>query len=217
MRPELPFYEQWDFWVSIGTMLLAGVTAWLAIETRRIRRGSDEAMADMRKYASDSAAAATTSAKAAEQSADAAKSLVEIGNRAWVALKQIETIVRSTNGLPIRFATTLENGGRSPALELRFAQWSKIAESLPNPPDYQGFNPMPKGSIGPGLQGQIPNDVAYTPADEAAVFDGRKKLYVYGFARYKDVFGVEHETKWALEYSRATQQFTSCALHNEMT
>src|SRR5579864_8692810 len=71
-------------------MLLAGVTAWLAIETRRIRRGSDEAMADMRKYASDSAAAATTSAKAAEQSADAAKSLVEVGNRAWVALKQIE-------------------------------------------------------------------------------------------------------------------------------
>ena len=42
--PEGRFYAQWDFWVSLGTMLLAMVTAWLALETRRMRRGADRAL-----------------------------------------------------------------------------------------------------------------------------------------------------------------------------
>lgn len=217
MPSELPFYEQWDFWVSIGTLLLAGVTGWLAVETRRIRRGSDEAMADMRRYAAVSADAATASAKAAEQSTAAAKALLEVGNRPWLTASQIQVLARTVTGLPETLVTTLENGGRSPVLALQFAQWSAIGESLEISPEYRGFHPVPKGSVGPGLQGQIPSTIAYTEEDQNALFAQRKKLYIYGLARYIDVFGGRHETKWALEYNLRTQQFAACSFHNEMT
>ena len=33
--PEKPFYQEWDFWVSLGTLILVLVTAWVAIRRRR--------------------------------------------------------------------------------------------------------------------------------------------------------------------------------------
>lgn len=109
VAPEHPWYAQWDFWISGGTLLVAMLTGWYAYETRRLRKGSDKAMAELSKHAENaatgsrqSAAAAERSAialteqvqhtaaalniaerstKAAEQSAEATKSLAEIGQR----------------------------------------------------------------------------------------------------------------------------------------
>jgi hypothetical protein len=79
---DKPWYFQWDLWVSVFTLLLAVGTIWLALETRRMRKGSDNAMTEM-------AAHAAASARAAEKSADATRGLAEIGQRAWISIKSV--------------------------------------------------------------------------------------------------------------------------------
>ena len=56
VAPEHLWYMQWDFWLSVFTLLLADATLWLVFETRRLRKGSDAAMANMVQHASDTPA-----------------------------------------------------------------------------------------------------------------------------------------------------------------
>src|ERR1039457_824601 len=62
--PEKPWYQNWELWVSVCTLLLACATIWLALETRRMRKGSEGAMKGMERHAADSASAARLSAEA---------------------------------------------------------------------------------------------------------------------------------------------------------
>lgn len=38
--PEKVFYQEWEFWLTIFTFALAGLTSWLAFETRGLRLDS---------------------------------------------------------------------------------------------------------------------------------------------------------------------------------
>jgi len=44
VTPEKLFYENWEFWLSLFTFLLAAMTAWLALETRGLRKDSVESI-----------------------------------------------------------------------------------------------------------------------------------------------------------------------------
>lgn len=65
--PEHPFYAQWDFWLAAITLVLAGTTAWLALETRQMRIGSDRAMGELVKRAEEAGTASKRSADAAQE------------------------------------------------------------------------------------------------------------------------------------------------------
>lgn len=112
--PEMPFYGQWDFWVSVGTMILATVTAWLAVETRRMRRGADRALDvtqnAMKAQAEDtrnSLGVAERNAEAAlrnamanqEQAADMRRSLEIAKRTADAAMMSAETNQEQINAL----------------------------------------------------------------------------------------------------------------------
>ena len=105
---------QWDFWLSVFTLLLAVATLWLVFETRRMRKGGDAAMANMLQHASDSARAAGISADAAVKSADSTKILAETGQRAWITFEVAEVVVKldSRTGLvAVKVVSTVKNCG----------------------------------------------------------------------------------------------------------
>ena len=69
--PNNPFYTEADFWVALGTVLLACVTAWLALETRKLRRDGAESITAARRSADaaqENSKAALASLKIAEES-----------------------------------------------------------------------------------------------------------------------------------------------------
>src|SRR6185369_16600225 len=84
--PGTLWYGQWDLWLSVGTMLLALMTAWLALETRRMRKGSDKALGELTKHADDAALSSQRSAAAAEESVKATRQAAQTGLRAWVCV-----------------------------------------------------------------------------------------------------------------------------------
>jgi hypothetical protein len=51
LTPEKLFYHEWDFWLTLFTFVLAGMTAWLALETRFLRRDSAESIKAARESA----------------------------------------------------------------------------------------------------------------------------------------------------------------------
>lgn len=206
VTPEPLFYTQWDFWVSFFTFALAVMTGWLAWETRALRRDSKGA------------------AEGAQKSADAAQKTIEmsekhfaIANRAWITLAEIEIKQRRPDQLPHFAVTTIENGGNSPAVGISSAQWWKVLPELPNPPDYYGVVPEPRGAIGPRLNGRVPVGFSYTREETMSLQAGTLKIYVYGFVRYEDVSGGKRETRWAFEYQRETGQFAALSFHNDVT
>ncbi len=110
LRPEKPFYQEWDFWVSVFTLLLASATLWVAAETRQMRKSSDETMEEMKKHAA-------ASANAAKAAADATKALVEVGQRPWISLNTISPECELLSARPcMSIGITLLNSGKTPAL-----------------------------------------------------------------------------------------------------
>jgi|HubBroStandDraft_6_1064221.scaffolds.fasta_scaffold716237_1 hypothetical protein len=88
---------------------------------------------------------------------------------------------------------------------------------LPNPPDYHGVVPAPKGAIGPRLNGRIPIGFSYTREEIMGIKAGALKIFAYGFVRYGDISGGNHETTWAFEYQRETGQFAPLPFHNNVS
>ena len=231
--------------VSVIALVISGISALSsrkqaraaeaqANEARRARETNERAL-DLQAKALEaqatalSAQAADTgkaleiaarSADAAERGAAAMNLLAQPGQRPWVTLEAVQIVDRSSRaGLPGRVVTNLRNGGRTPALDLHAAQWTLIGENLPNPPAYPNEGVINHGNMGPGSTGALPSDVSY-PADvrlAQLLFEGKMAVFVYGFARYRDIFGAGHETKWAFQFRRETHQFSHCSHHNEVT
>jgi hypothetical protein len=246
ITPEPLWYAQWDFWVSVGTILLAMMTGWLALETRRMRRGSDKAMGELAKHAENAAAAAKESAEVAKKSAEALTSQTDVmasalkvaersaiaseksaaaadqsatlalqSERAWVMLTKVQS---SPNLVKLVFLVISEfvNSGRTPSSELQMSQDLKVVPGGLNvEPVYFPFGVgSSKGSLAAGEYCQLPNSIQLSPQEFAQVMNGAAIFYVYGIAKYKDVFGLPHETKWCLEFSPASKEFTYCSRFN---
>jgi LEA14-like dessication related protein len=58
--PDKLFYQEWDFWVSAFTLILAGFTLWLALETRGLRKDSAKAIKAARASAKAAVGMAST-------------------------------------------------------------------------------------------------------------------------------------------------------------
>jgi hypothetical protein len=95
VAPEHPWYAQWDFWVSVGTLIVAAMTGWYAWETRRLRKGSDKAMGKLAKHAENAAAAAKESADAARKSAEALAAQAEDTKKALEIAQRNADAVRA--------------------------------------------------------------------------------------------------------------------------
>lgn len=195
---EPVWYLQWDLWVGIWTFALSAFTAWVAFETRKMRKGSDQAMSIMAKHAAESAQAAIVSAAAT-------KALVEIGQRPWLSIRSIQLTRELTTEEPaVSLSVRFTNSGATPAQDVRTNHYSLVAQAdFPDDPPY----PMATGSKQVSftlaaketrtLFVELPLDslgLQRTIAEEGT-------LYVYGTASYRDAFGNTHRTTWCSRYA----------------
>jgi hypothetical protein len=223
MAPEQVWYMQWDFWLSVFTLLLAGATLWLACETRRMRKGSDEAMANMVQHASHSAKAAGISADAAVKSAESTKILAEAGQRAWITFEEPLVEAKDTS-FPapvahiVKVVSTLKNCGKTPAVEVRAQEFFELFEQPPT--DIPNLDPgnVTSGTVGADSMFQMqPKGDQFRDERLKHLMTGHAVLLLYGVCQYKDIFGKPHRTRWCLKYMPLVRRFaTYSGEHNDI-
>jgi hypothetical protein len=207
------WYLQWDFWVSVFTLLLAVGTIWLALETRGMRKGSDKAMDEMATHAA-------ASARAAEKSADATRALAEIGQRAWISVKSVYVLgdLAEQNLLALR--VTMLNSGNTPGLVTHIGFHYYVLTSFPESPGYHSnHGPMSVISIPPRQESAFTVTFPLPTNDYDQHVRQKMPLYVYSMIRYTDVFGAERRTLWASQYLGGVgdqTRFAATPKHNVM-
>ena len=218
----------WLTWIhAIAAQRLAKDTAKLFEEAKRVREvtpqtGNTQASAPAGQDHPDIREAlriAERSAQAAEESARATRILAESGQRAYVGLGAVQVIRSDLGaGFPTMVRCEARNSGKTPAFSVVSCQWLVALKELPAEPDYTGIESLSPTDLGPG--GVSATD-ASSPAFDALVAQALRNreltVFLYGISRYKDVFGMARQTRWAFYWNSEKRQFTRCAHHNEMT
>jgi hypothetical protein len=210
---DKPWYFQWDLWVSVFTLLLAVGTIWLALETRKMRKGSDKAMTEM-------AAHAAASARAAEKSADATRGLAEIGQRAWISIKSVYLLADLAEQNRLALRVTMLNSGNTPGLVDHVGFHYYVLAGFPESPAYHSnHEPLAVISIPPRQESAFTLTFPLPTNDCDLLVRQKVPLYVYALIRYRDVFGSERRTLWASRYLGGLNEqtrFAATPRHNVM-
>jgi hypothetical protein len=161
---------------------------------------------EMLTYASQQANAVSTQANIAKES-----------ERPSVLVKEVSFSNVASNRTP-SYVVQFENSGKTTARAVSL--WAIILNSatqLTDKPEY----PEPDGTpsvldMGAGGTAMVAGNAksALKPSDISAIKEKRAWLYVYGFARYKDQTGQEHEMKYCVYYDPADGASAFCSQHN---
>jgi hypothetical protein len=162
---------------------------------------------------------AERSAQAAEESARAARILAESGQRPYVGLGAVQVIRSDLGaGFPTVVRCEARNSGKTPAFSMVSCQWLVALKEFPADPDYPGIDSLSPSDLGPG---GVSSTDAGSPAFDALVAQALRNreltVFLYGISRYKDVFGMARQTRWAFYWNIEKRQFARCAHHNDMT
>jgi|SRR5579862_8500368 len=178
-----------------------------AEETLRLQA---EALAAQAHDTAEALAVAGRSAKAAEDSASSARTLVEVGQRAWVVLEppQIsETQSGDYGGSTVSVRANLRNLGATPALDVR-AAFRLLPWAIPSG---AVVTPTPEGpgiSLGPNVPLlATPPSLSIRNAQLAEINQHRQVVLFWGECTYQDVFGRPHRTRWCLQCLLGQQSF----------
>ena len=206
---QMPPSDGWYKAYVIATMILVivgSIGVYKAHETLRAIKLQAQIMQRQTEATEKAARAAVTSAGAAKASADA---LTRI-ERAWLMLCTIEPkgetfyydFIEGASGKPVEAIIKLANYGRSPAWLVESNFRLVRSESRSVPLEYGIPTVLPNGEPIPPQHHGIPVAVRLEPLepfsaslltrDEAQQIEERKLfLYLYGFAKYKDIFFEE--------------------------
>jgi hypothetical protein len=192
-------------WSNWGLIIAASVAALVALKTlTAINRGN---MVNLRV-----ARATRIAAEAGKESADAARASADIQTKALFDLERPWVFVRITKFdgfsltppddfnpiMTVAISWFAQNFGRTPAFVFDGTVRMKIIpEPIPDEPDYGGQSvPI---AIVPLPQGVPQENVTIWPIDKDEHAKLRKdevRLMFYGFIKYRDTFGKEHESRW---------------------
>lgn len=144
----------------------------------------------------------TKATSAAKKSADAAKTSAEavmLSERAYVKMSHMEPGVMFIDDITVitaKVLVKLENCGRTPAsitdVHLRISRIA-FADQLPETPDYGDSIPI-------GCPFLVPGDFVNVPTVRGVGDDQRRRIVVFGYVDYIDVFGVRHRAGYAREH-----------------
>lgn len=178
--PDVPFYLHGDFWVSVGTMMLAAITGWLAWETRRLRTGADQALAATRE--------------SIRQQAEATRMAL----RPYVTVDEIRVRDRSPHGNPMQVAITVINSGQTPARHLEVLHRAAVLPSVPQnlPAGVAGFTRWAPTDIGRDQRrttycGFVGKDEVLDRLLDGQGGEPRDWFIVYGTVQYRDTFSED--------------------------
>jgi hypothetical protein len=163
-----------------------------------------------------SADAAERSAKAAEESALSSARFAQNGQRSWVFLYSVSKPPRETL---VTFGATLtfRNGGPTPATHLWIEALVGKFEEFPKEPPYPSDDHVARESVlGPLSNLDVPIARALSASEIGELKAGEFSFFLYGFVRYRDIFGDSHKTKYCLIFNPQQSSFVYHSAHNEI-
>lgn len=176
-------FDGWGRWISLFVGMLGAATGLVVVLQWRVMNQQLDEM---------------------KASNDLARQAMEVSERAWVGLKSITLLEKLSPGKAPRVSVVIENGGHSPALET-MVRVILIAtdEVFPKNPPYPDSGTQGRSAVfAPGATHylEIQNGPLLTLQEVKYFNNGQSKLFVYGFAEYKDIFGKGHKTTFCGEY-----------------
>jgi hypothetical protein len=202
LTPDKSFYQEWDFWVSFGTLLLAFITGWLAWETRGLRQDSAKAIA-----------ASEETARSATASAAIAQAAMERSLRAYVTVERPEPFNQNAAKIPHDVNVTMINTGQTPARKLEIFCCFGVRDEHDLP---KGFD-AERDSLRKWNQTDIGKDQRRTifeqylkEADFKAIQEFSKLLVVFGAVRDHGMFSEQDRvTEFSYAWDVNRQHFSS--------
>jgi hypothetical protein len=210
LMEEKPFYEAWDFWVSIGTLALAGVTFWLAWETRRMREDSKKAI------------------EASHKSADAATASVEVSQesmrrtlRAYVTVESCKPGMQDNRKIPRAIELVFCNTGQTPAIAHELFSHFLVMDHWP----LKAFDPAgseyrrwPRGDIGRDQPLRFWEEHYAGEDDLNAIHKHEKHYVIYGALQYRDMFSKDiRMTEFCYAWDARNQYFVPVGPMNRVS
>jgi hypothetical protein len=219
--------------IAIATALYAIFSGWTLYEIRR-GSGDTHALAEAAKAQTEKMAeslrktdilvdAATKSARAAQDGValtrksveDAARSF-QVGERAWLTVKEISIEVNV--GGESRITARFTNTGKTPALHVRVVTRVQWGPSATEKPDFHYSETDAEGEsiVSPTGETAIEETKwAPSPADVENLKSGKMALFVFGSVYYKDIFNRPHRTDYCGKFSpEGKAAFKRCLEHN---
>jgi hypothetical protein len=194
------------FWtIAASTAQIIGIyiAAWAALESRK-------------------------SANAAKQSVELTAQSMRYRDRAYIA-----HIWSGVNGLkspddPLTFHLKFKNIGCTPGSSIRQCNFIGVNEDTSSLPECELLrklsSPVALGDVAPSQEFDV--NILYEPGGQFIQLkpeafrdlqQGIWTLHVFGKITYKDIFGIEHETRWSKIYDPRNQSFPNTSHFNSMT
>lgn len=160
-------------------------------------------------------------AQAAQDNVSAIREQMRQDQRAWVGTGDTTFVVNGTS--PFKVQTTIKNVGKTPALEaISKIYW--VIKSRDTPlvlKDIiygQWAKTMNNGTIFPTQSLQIRSRASEIVPNQLSIANALAEsstLYIYGFIRYKDVFGRTHWTHFCYATANDMQSVAPCDIYND--
>lgn len=142
----------------------------------------------------------------------------EVGARAWVTVKSIQTLTLSTKEAPGSAVVIVENGGKSPAsgrivnLSLIYDASERLLDDplgqIPPNPDWSHF------VVGPGQTHYNPVALpVFRPGDWTRILEGKRVFVVLGRIEYEDGFKHKRLTVFC-QRLRPPDTWSQCSTNN---
>jgi len=213
-------------WILIAAVLLClGALAWqnrlqravtaafsvkameaLRLESEKARAECEKARAECEKARAASEASAADSGRSRASIGEqlrVSELYARLSHRPWLFVNPVDIEVRGlTNSQnPSLLYFCVENGGQSPAMDVRLYFNCTQAMAFKFDPDSVPADRETKVMIGPG--GKLRATVKFEPENAVAVAN----YYFFGYAKYTDVFQQEHQTLWCYRYNPVRSLF----------
>jgi hypothetical protein len=125
----------------------------------------------------------------------------KINERAWV-VPLIGEITATPDPKTFQIQVNLRNNGNTPAWIVAAGSQGKGAtkeKPLPDIPPYEEMRPFPeKGSL-LSPTGFFPQGFPLSQERIDHVLDGQYQLFIFGYAKYRDIYGNSHITRYCFE------------------
>jgi hypothetical protein len=168
----------------------------------------DAHLEKLAQSAKDNADAAKDNAKAAQ---DSFKSVID-SERAWVVADAPLVPKNISSGQSVKIECAIRNRGNTMARIVEKAENYRIqnpASDLPETPDYGKKSEWSNGLVlAPASESVSTREFQVTNDEFHKVITGSMVLFVFGYAKYWDVFEREHETRYIFRFNPTAERWT---------
>lgn len=198
------------FWQTSRSLEIAEVSADAAIKSAGLAEKSFQ-------QTERSLALGQTSADAAVRSADVAERALKTTQRAAMVVDYWTLKEPFKADQFVSFNAQIRNTGVTRGTLLRSSFVSALQSDLPaSPPPRRSLDLLDEGAIAfepaSAMVREVRTPFALSAKDISDIQSGAKKLWVYGFIDYQDVFGAEQTARFCVHWDTITSQVIVCRL-----